>query len=160
MWRNLKLHKYEFKHGQHFVLDFMRHLLLQAFLWKGDIDILRACLSVCACIVIALGKNYCFCFYRQKVLIFFLILHENICCGYSLEAPCWGTSNEYPQHMFLWWNKKTIRILPLSWAMHCASLHIILRLTRCRQSHEMCQSAVQLNYSDWYEHSFFFLCII
>ena len=24
------------------------------------------------------------------------------CCGYSLEAPCRGTSNEYPQHM-LWW---------------------------------------------------------
>ena len=26
--------------------------------------------------------------------------HENICCGYSLEVPCKGTSNEYPQHMF------------------------------------------------------------
>ena len=26
--------------------------------------------------------------------------HENICCGYSLEAPHWGTSNEYPQHMW------------------------------------------------------------
>ena len=23
----------------------------------------------------------------QKVLIFFLFLHENICCGYSLEVP-------------------------------------------------------------------------
>ena len=22
------------------------------------------------------------------------------CCGYSLEVPHWGTSNEYPQHMF------------------------------------------------------------
>ena len=22
-------------------------------------------------------------------------------CGYSLEVPQWGTSNEYPQHMFL-----------------------------------------------------------
>ena len=28
-------------------------------------------------------------------LIYFLFLHENICCGYSLEAPQWGTSNEY-----------------------------------------------------------------
>ena len=36
----------------------------------------------------------------------FLFLHENICCGYSLEVPQWGTSNEYPQHMFLWPNKK------------------------------------------------------
>ena len=31
---------------------------------------------------------------------FFLFLHNNICCGYSLEAPRRGASNEYPQHMF------------------------------------------------------------
>ena len=24
------------------------------------------------------------------------------CCGYSLESPHWGDSNEYPQHMRLW----------------------------------------------------------
>ena len=28
-------------------------------------------------------------------IIFFLFLHENICCGYSLEAPRQGASNEY-----------------------------------------------------------------
>ena len=28
--------------------------------------------------------------------LFFLCLHENICCEYSLEEPHWGTSNEYP----------------------------------------------------------------
>ena len=43
-------------------------------------------------------------------IIFFLFLHKNICCGYSLEAPHWGTSNEYPQHMFSWRNKKDISI--------------------------------------------------
>ena len=26
-------------------------------------------------------------FVNKKVLIFFLFLHNNICCGYSLEAP-------------------------------------------------------------------------
>ena len=31
----------------------------------------------------------------------FLFLHENICCGYSLEAPRQGASNEYPQHVFV-----------------------------------------------------------
>ena len=31
---------------------------------------------------------------------FFLFLHKNICCGYSLEVPHQGASNEYPQHMF------------------------------------------------------------
>ena len=41
-------------------------------------------------------------------LIFFLFLNENICCGYSLEAPRCGASNEYPQHMILLRNKKDI----------------------------------------------------
>ena len=48
----------------------------------------------------------------RKMLISFLFLHENICCGYSLEAPRWGTSNEYPQHMFLERNKKNIMWIP------------------------------------------------
>ena len=36
------------------------------------------------------------------------LLHENICCGYSLEAPMWTASNEYKQYMFLWRYKKTL----------------------------------------------------
>ena len=39
---------------------------------------------------------------------FFLLPHKNIYCGYSLEVLWWGTSNDYPQHMFLWRNKKSI----------------------------------------------------
>ena len=31
---------------------------------------------------------------------------QNIDCGYSLEPPRWGGSNEYPQSMFLGRNKK------------------------------------------------------
>ena len=27
-------------------------------------------------------------------------LHENLCCGYSLETLCLSASNEYPQHIF------------------------------------------------------------
>ena len=42
----------------------------------------------------------------RKMLISFLFLHENICYGYSLEVPHQGISNEYPQHMFFWRNKK------------------------------------------------------
>ena len=40
----------------------------------------------------------------------FLFLDENICCGYSLEAPRQGTSNEYmsTHNMFLLRNKKDI----------------------------------------------------
>ena len=31
----------------------------------------------------------------------FHISAQNIDCGYSLELPRWGSSNEYPQSMFL-----------------------------------------------------------
>ena len=31
--------------------------------------------------------------------IFFLILHKNTCCVYSLEASCLGASNEYPHYV-------------------------------------------------------------
>ena len=33
-------------------------------------------------------------------ILFFLFLHKNIWCGYSLEVPQRGTSKEYPHHMF------------------------------------------------------------
>lgn len=38
--------------------------------------------------------------------LFCLVLHKNTICGYSLEAPHWGASNEYPQTMSLWRNDK------------------------------------------------------
>ena len=47
-------------------------------------------------------------FNKKKNLYFFLFLDENICCGYSLEAPPRGASNEYPQHIFSSRNKITI----------------------------------------------------
>ena len=42
----------------------------------------------------------------------FLFLDEyiHVCCGYSLEAPRRGASNEYPQHMYSLRNKKDISI--------------------------------------------------
>ena len=48
------------------------------------------------------------------LLISFLFLHKSLCYGYSFEVPRRGTSNEYPQHRFLWRNKKNIMwITPL-----------------------------------------------
>ena len=52
-------------------------------------------------------------FFNPKLLIFFLFLHDNICCGNSLEAPCQGASNEYPQYMLSWRHKKNIMWIPL-----------------------------------------------
>ena len=45
-----------------------------------------------------------------RVYIIFLISAQNIDCGYSLELPCRGGSNEYPHSMFLSRNIKKIRI--------------------------------------------------
>ena len=47
------------------------------------------------------------------MLISFLFLDENICFGYSLEAPLRGVSNKYPQRMFSLRNKKNIMWIPL-----------------------------------------------
>ena len=44
-------------------------------------------------------------FIRKKFDIF-LIFAQNIDCGYTLEPPRRGGSNEYPQSMFLSKNKK------------------------------------------------------
>ena len=41
-----------------------------------------------------------------KILIFFQISAQNTDCGYSIEPPRRGGSNEYPQSMFLSRNKK------------------------------------------------------
>ena len=46
------------------------------------------------------------------MLISFLFLNKNMCCGYSLKALWWGTSNEYPQCMFSSRNKKNIMWIP------------------------------------------------
>ena len=45
-------------------------------------------------------------FQIKKNLYFFTFLLENKDCGYSLELPRRGGSNEYPQSMFLSRNKK------------------------------------------------------
>ena len=47
------------------------------------------------------------------VYINFFISAQNIDCGYSLEPPCRGGSNEYPQSVFLSRNKKNIRFFYL-----------------------------------------------
>ena len=51
--------------------------------------------------------------FKIKILIYFLICTQNIDCGYSLEPPHRGGSNEYPQSMLLRRNKKN-NVYPLS----------------------------------------------
>ena len=63
----------------------------------------------------------------------FLNSPQNICCRYSLEAPRWGTSNEYPQNMFSWRNKKDISIFRwkkrlICCCANCCLLNLLLNL--------------------------------
>ena len=44
--------------------------------------------------------------FHQKYFDIFLIFAQNIDCGYTLEPPQRGGSNEYPQSMFWSKNKK------------------------------------------------------
>ena len=44
--------------------------------------------------------------FSRKKKIFFLFFAQNIDCGYTLEPPRRGGSNEYPQSMFWSKNKK------------------------------------------------------
>ena len=46
--------------------------------------------------------------FRKKKSDIFHLSAQNIDCGYSLEPPRRGGSNEYPQSMFLSRNKKNI----------------------------------------------------
>ena len=46
--------------------------------------------------------------FQYKYFDIFLIFAQNIDCGYSLEPPRRGGSNEYPQSMFWSKNKKKI----------------------------------------------------
>ena len=51
--------------------------------------------------------------HRLWVLVRTISVLENIDCGYSLEPPHRGGSNEYPQSMFSSRNMKTIRVVYL-----------------------------------------------
>ena len=58
-------------------------------------------MKTCPCNVYPLEPH----FYTVKlgyagVHLFFLLLFQNIDCGYSLEPPRWGGSNVYLQSMF------------------------------------------------------------
>ena len=56
--------------------------------------------------------------FQIKILIFFHISAQNIDCGYSLEPPRRGGSNECPQSMFLSRNKKN-NVYPCKPQFYC-----------------------------------------
>ena len=61
---------------------------------------------------------------RSIQIIFFLISPGKRMLWLLLGAPRWGASNEYPQHIFSWRNKKNISIFRLE-QVPCLELWII-----------------------------------
>ena len=51
--------------------------------------------------------------FHWKIFDIFLIFAQNIDCGYTLEPPRRGGSNEYPQSMF-WSKNKKNRYTPVN----------------------------------------------
>ena len=68
-------------------------------------------------------------------IIVFLFLDEYICCGYSLEAPRRGSSNEYPQHMFSLRNKNDISIFRMKKSALSVAMVSVNILRKCH-NHE------------------------
>ena len=67
--------------------------------------------------------------FQMKIFDIFLIFAQNIDCGYTLEPPQRGGSNEYPQSMFWSKNKKNMytRVNPsftiFKWGVRGYTLH-------------------------------------
>ena len=74
--------------------------------------------------VLFINKWLFFFFFQPNSTDIFLPFCTNICCGYSLEVPCQGVSNEHPQHTFLWRYKQNIYLTTSLMHMHCV-LHAI-----------------------------------
>ena len=104
-----------------FLISPQKYMLWMLTSWKF-LNVMALLMNIHVMFLQKIRKNTC------RVLIgldkcgfqinIFLFLHENICCGYSLEAARRGTSNEYHQHMFLWRNKKNIKTFGLKTAFY------------------------------------------
>ena len=54
-------------------------------------------------------------FFSLNILMVFLFLSENICCGYLLEAPHQGASKDYPNIQF--WRQITVHVFMMSFSL-------------------------------------------
>ena len=80
--------------------------------------------------------------------IFLYFFHRNICCGYSVESPSWGDSNEYPNGMFSWQIKKVPRknVSYLSTKTQCGYSLEAPRRYASLCNHKICFVEKQENY--------------
>ena len=90
------------------------------------LEVKKACHRTTYCNIYTTAAQDKVLFFPTKIT-FFLISQQKHMLWFSLEAPCRGTSNEYPQHMFSWKNKKNIMWIP--YFIWCYVLPIILILS-------------------------------
>ena len=69
--------------------------------------------------------------------IYFLILHENICCGYLLKVPQRGASNEY--HNISYYNK----INTLQPLYNTVRYNMVLDITRFKDGSQKCIDCIE-----------------
>ena len=75
---------------------------------------------------------FSFFFFFFFFFLLFLLRTKNICCGYSLEVPRQGASNEYPQQMFTCRNKENITwISPLIWSYVLSLVYVWKDVCNC-----------------------------
>ena len=71
------------------------------------LSMLEICITkTCPCNILNFSKLEKLKIFTRIVFYIFLIFAQNIDCGYTLEPPRRGGSNEYPQSMFWSKNKK------------------------------------------------------
>ena len=56
--------------------------------------------------------------------LYFTFSTQNIDCGYLLELPQQGSSDEYPQSMFLAKHKKKIMYIPVKPQFYCIKVEL------------------------------------
>ena len=90
------------------MLSFQSLCCLQICMYKGFQDLTKTLQKHAH----AINKNFFACkndnFHWKKEEDIFLIFAQNIDCGYTLELPRRGGSNEYAQSMFWIKNKKNM----------------------------------------------------
>ena len=72
----------------------------------------------------------------MKIFDIFLILAQNIDCGYTLEPPQRGGSNEYPQSMF--WSKIRKICRPHFFYIKVGCKGVFVTRTCFRDAHNQC----------------------
>ena len=109
-----------------------QHKIFSYFFMKNMLWVLnRSTLSLSVHFFSLLHKNVIVLWVLVKSNLlrhFFLFLQDNICCGYSLEVPRQGTSNEYPQHMFLWRICLELCVIWRSLDMACTYYPVLVKL--------------------------------